>query len=194
MEKEIETIDSPNDETELEVKPEITPEEDEETDSEEVIALKDKNRQLFERAKKAEGFIKQEDGTWVKKPKPEPKIEPEVKKSVQAPDLDKLLDEKLEKRELESLDISDELKKEVQTYAKLNKVSIKKALDSDYIQFQKEKEEKKSKAEDASLGGGRRGTTKKDYANMTASDFDMKTEEGKADFKKWEEHMRKALG
>ena len=136
MEKEIETIDSPNDETELEVKPEITPEEDEETDSEEVIALKDKNRQLFERAKKAEGFTKQEDGTWAKKPKPEPKVEP-TPKSAQTPDLDKLLDEKFEKRELESLDISDELKKEVQTYAKLNKVSIKKALDSDYIQFKK---------------------------------------------------------
>ena len=192
MEKEIETIDSPNDETELEVKPEITPEEDADGDSEEVTALKEANRQLFERAKKGEGFIKQEDGSWVKKPKPEPKIEP--KQSAQAPDIDKLLDEKLEKRELESLDISDELKKEVQSYAKLNKVSIKKALDSDYIQFKKEKDDKKLKAEDASLGGNRKGTAKKDYANMTASDFDMKTEEGKVDFKKWEDFMRKTLG
>ena len=29
---------------------------------------------------------------------------------------------------------------------------------------------------------------------MTASDFDMKTEEGKVDFKKWEDFMRKTLG
>lgn len=186
MEKEIETLDSSNEETELEVKPETTPEEDNDEDSEEVIALKDKNRQLFERAKKGEGFEKQEDGTWLKKPKPEPKVEPKP----DTQDLDKLLDEKLEKRELESLDLSIELKKEVQTYAKLNNVSIKKALSSNYIQFRKEEEDKKTNTENASLGGTRKGTTKKDYSQMSPADFNLRTPEGKAEFAKYEEWLK----
>ena len=57
----------------------------------------------------------------------------------------KAVDAVLEKRELEDLELGDELKREVQNYAKLNGVSIKKALSSDYISFLKEKEEKISK-------------------------------------------------
>jgi hypothetical protein len=40
--------------------------------------LSDKNRQLFERAKKAEGFEKNPEGRWIKpeKPEPEPKSQP----------------------------------------------------------------------------------------------------------------------
>jgi len=52
--------------------------------TEDVVALKQKiedlsgkNRQLFERAKKAEGFEKNSDGHWIKSTPPEPK--PEVK-------------------------------------------------------------------------------------------------------------------
>lgn len=40
------------------------------TDSAEVKALKEQNKRLFERTKKAEGFEKQADGSWSKKPKP----------------------------------------------------------------------------------------------------------------------------
>ena len=155
-----------------------------------VTVLDESNKKLFERTKKAEGFEKQEDGTWVKKPVETKK--PEVK--AEKPDIDTLLDEKLNKKELDSLDLSEDLQKEVENYAKLNKVSIKKALSSDYIVFLKEKADKKIKAEDASLGGGRKGTALKDYSKMTASDFNMTTKEGREDFKKWEEHIRKELG
>lgn len=41
--------------------------------SEDVGKLKEQNKKLFERAKKAEGFEKQPDGSWVKKEKPQPK-------------------------------------------------------------------------------------------------------------------------
>lgn len=37
---------------------------------EEVQALKDQNKKLFERAKKAEGFEKNSEGQWIKKQKP----------------------------------------------------------------------------------------------------------------------------
>lgn len=40
-----------------------------------VAALEDQNKKLFARAKKAEGFVQDEAGNWVKKPKPQPKQE-----------------------------------------------------------------------------------------------------------------------
>ena len=45
--------------------------------SERGVKTSDDNKQLFERAKKAEGFVKT-DGKWVKAPKTEPKAEPKV--------------------------------------------------------------------------------------------------------------------
>ena len=102
--------------------------------------------------------------------------------------------EVLEKRELASLDVSDELKSEIESYAKLKKVSVKQAQNSDYIRFRMEQDEKKDKIENASLGSNRKPTTKKDYSEMKATDFDMTTPEGKADFAKYKEEMRKKLG
>lgn len=60
-----ENADSSNGEGE-----ELELEVDLEGDSDEVKALKENNKKLFERAKKAEGFVKQPDGSWVKKAKP----------------------------------------------------------------------------------------------------------------------------
>jgi hypothetical protein len=69
MENVNETLDSPNEETDTSETEKI-----EETEStEDVTALKeklteisDKNRQLFERAKRAEGFEKNSEGKWIK--------------------------------------------------------------------------------------------------------------------------------
>lgn len=60
--------------------------------------IEGKNKQLFERAKTAEGFEKQEDGSWVKKEKTKPKAE--------KPD-DKLL-EKLDRLTLKASSISEQ--------------------------------------------------------------------------------------
>lgn len=50
------------------------------SEEDKVKKLTDTNKKLFERAKKAEGFEKQADGTWVKKqPKPDPKPLPTKK-------------------------------------------------------------------------------------------------------------------
>lgn len=101
--------------------------------------------------------------------------------------------EVLEKRDLETLDLSDSLKKEVSNYAKLMNIPIKKAVSSDYISFLKEKEEKIDKINNASLGNSRKPVTK-DYGNMKPSDFDLRTPEGRADFAKYEDNLRKKLG
>ena len=73
MENEnIENLDSPNEEPSEESAQETSPE---------IEALKEQNKQLFARAKKAEGFTLK-DGKWVKEPKLEPK--PEVKEEPEA--------------------------------------------------------------------------------------------------------------
>jgi hypothetical protein len=75
-----EVIDSINDENVFEVK---------ETLQKEANALHDSNKQLYARAKKAEGF-EQKDGKWVKAPKAEtPPENPEAKQSDE-PDYGKL--------------------------------------------------------------------------------------------------------
>lgn len=38
------------------------------SEAEKIAALEDHNKKLFERAKKAEGFVKNSDGRWIKKP------------------------------------------------------------------------------------------------------------------------------
>ncbi len=178
-----EKVNSLNDEIKV-----ISEEEDDDIES-----VKEANKRLFARAKKAEGFVLEGD-KWVKKPKVAPKIEPKTFTQPKESDIDKLLDAKLEKRDLESLDLSDKLKKEVETYAKVQGISVKKALNSDYISFLKEKEEKQEKINNASLGNRNRKGAKKDYSEMTASDFDLKTPEGKAEFAKYEQHLREKLG
>lgn len=102
--------------------------------------------------------------------------------------------EVLEKRELDASDLSDSLKKEVSTYAKMQNITVRKAMESDYISFLKEKENKIQKIEDASLGSISRKSVHKDYGNMKASDFDLSTPEGRAEFGKYEDNLRKKLG
>lgn|SRR3990167_740803 len=207
-----EGIDSKNDDKDQDENLELTEKgtpadlEDEDDDSDAVKALKEKNRQLFARAKKAEGNTF--DTTlkkWVKKaPKVKDEKKPdesdqskkdEKKDDEKKPDARDLVNEELDNRELESLEMSDELKKEIKAYAKLHKVSIRSALKSDYIQFKKDKEDKDKKTDDASLGSNRRSSSsKKDYGDMKATDFDMSTEEGRKEFGKWRDHMRKELG
>lgn len=170
-------------------------EEDVETLKEKLTSISEKNKKLFERAKKAEGFTK-EDGKWVKK-KPEPKPKPKADETIKENDIELRVNKILEKRDIEALDLSDELKEQVQTYAKVSNVSIKKALDSDYIQFLKEKDDKKRETEEASLGGKQRGgTTKKDYTetDFKATDFDLSTPEGKASFEEAKNQWRKSMG
>jgi|SRR3990167_9690935 len=73
--KDIETTDSTNGEETEETKEESVQEETEESKdekTEDVEVLKEQNKKLYARVKKAEGF-ELVDGKWVKKPKEQPK-------------------------------------------------------------------------------------------------------------------------
>lgn len=79
MDKENEDVDSQNneeEEKELEIEDDEAPEG--ETAEEKAERLESANKQLFERAKKAEGFEKV-DGKWVKKAKPVVQTKPTAK-------------------------------------------------------------------------------------------------------------------
>lgn len=160
--------------------------------------VQEQNKKLFSRTKRAEGFVKDDSGKWVKKPveqeKPEIKEAPATSQEIEDKKFDERLDAKLEKRELSNFDISDSLKKEVGAYAKLNDVSVKEALVSPYIKFRLDEEESADITEEASLGGGKGKTAKRDIGQIGPGDFDLKTEQGKKDFKAWEEKVKKELG
>jgi hypothetical protein len=187
MANENENLDSSNETEGTENTNEETSvdEESEETEGESKPEYTENEKKLYARAKKAEAEVKLAKEALAKNRTSE--------KPRQSSDIDKLLDAKLEKRDLDALDLSDELKKQVSTYAKVQGISIKKALSSDYISFLKEKDEKKQKIDNASLGS-KRGSIKKDYSEMRSSDFDLRTPEGKADFAKYEEYLRNKLG
>ena len=124
---------------------------------------------------------------WRKKAT-EPEKEVITKKDVSEDDILRKVDERFEQRELESIDLSDELKTEVKNYAKLNGVSIKQAMNSSYITFIKGEHDKKAKSEEASISLTRKTKSVKDYANTSPADFDLSTEDGRKDFgeyKKW---------
>jgi len=103
-------------------------------------------------------------------------------------DIERLIDERFDQRELEASDLSDELKKEAQVYAKARGIRIKDALNSDYIGFLEEKEEQKKKEEEASTSFKRKSQAGRDFSKMSPKDFDLSTEEGQKEFeeyKKW---------
>ncbi len=161
-----ENVNSTNDEATTEEENLLPVEgEEEETDDVEVLKerLKQRNEaaaQLFARAKKAEGF-ELKDGKWVKKAPKAPETKPHTPAAKNEEDIDariaKGVMSALEQRELESLDLSDELKTQVSSLAKLQGISVKKASESEYIQFLKEKETRKKNGENGSMPTGRKG-------------------------------------
>ncbi|KKK63719.1 hypothetical protein LCGC14_2991450, partial [marine sediment metagenome] len=79
--------------------------------------------------------------------------------------------------------------------AKLNKVSVKKALESPYIKFRLEEVAGEEKTEEASLSGGSKSVTAKtDPSKIDPTKLDLTTDQGKADKKAWEEQLEKDLG
>jgi len=110
------------------------------------------------------------------KPKPEEK------------DIDKILDQKFEDKELEAIDIGDEAKKELKAYAQATGLKIKDVVKSDYFKFLKEKEEAQKRTEEASIGGKRGAPSRKEFSLANPPTPDMSTEEGRKeweDYKKW---------
>ncbi len=134
---------------------------------------------------KAEAHNEQKKEETPQPVQPQPKVE----------ELEKVLDQKvkagLEEQFLESLEISDELKADVKTYAKVNGVTVKQAFNSDYIKWKKEQAEAKQRVEDASIGGKHKTQARKDLSALKLEDFDLSTEEGRKDYEEYKELRKK---
>jgi len=170
---------------------------EEETDDPAVLKerlanVSEKNKQLFVRTKKAEGF-ELKDGKWIKSIKPTEVKKPTV--VTKEEDIDARIANGvisvLEQRDLDAADLSDELKTEVSNLAKMQGITIKKALASDYIAFRIEKENNKNLAENGSMPAGRKATFIKEGKIVTA---DPRTEEGRKAIAKRDEELRRKLG
>ncbi len=145
------------------------------------IGQKIKHREEAEELK-----AKLEDKTPEAKPKTDTKVDVE--------DLDKKLDEKLnerlDKKELEELDYSDDLKDEISKIAKLQDISIKKALSDPYIAFKVEEYNKEQKIDEATISRKPNSQGSKDYSIEKPPVVDLNTEEGR---KEWDEYTKEMI-
>ena len=135
------TIDTPNDE-------EVTTEETTEEVDEEKETLREENKKLFARAKKAEGFVL-ENGEWVKKPKVE-RQEPQEERSGLS-DKDLLF--------LARTDIHEDNLDELKDWAKFKKISMSEAYQQLKPKFDTDAEIRKSA--EVTTTGSRRAPTGK---------------------------------
>jgi len=110
-------------------------------------------------------------------------------------DFDKLIDQKLaerlEERELESLNLTDDLKSEVKDLAKIKGISVREAAKLPYIQSRIEEVEREERLKQATPKRSKRGSYAPSYdpaKPLNPDDFDFDTEEG---VKAWQE-ARKA--
>lgn len=143
--------------------------------------LEESNKKLFARAKKAEEELKAFKTTpkEVEKPAAQP-----VKAPVE--DLDRLVEEKLNERELASMDLSDTLKTEVKAYAKAKDISYREAAKSDYFNYVKGMEDARRKAEEASASSsGNTTKARRDFSNLSDEDIKNLPDEDYKEYKTW---------
>lgn len=148
LDEELKTLDSEVDATRItEINERLDPLKDE------ILTASDEvNKQLFARAKKAEGFVL-EDGKWVKKPQadPDPKPDLEPKKELSFEDTYSLIEAKVPRQDIQ----------EVQDYASLKGISVEEALKTGIIKtLLKENQEERKIAEATNVSTSRRQTSK----------------------------------
>lgn len=109
---------------------------------------------------------------------------------------EKRFQEEMEKRDLESLNIPEDLKSEVKDFAKVKNISIKEAAKLPYIQSRVRELEKEERIKNATP----RRSNKGGYSSgvdpskpLNPGDFDHSTKEGREEWKKAKEDRRKYL-
>lgn len=144
-------------------------------DAEKLTKLEEANKQLFARAKKAE-----EEAKTLKSLKEE---KPPVPQNV---DINELVAAKFEERDLESLELSDEIKGETKAYAKAKGISIREASKSEYIKFLSEKESDKVREVDASASTKSTGkSAKRDFSSLGDEGITKLDDEEFGKYKEW---------
>lgn len=163
---------------------------DEVDDAERIDKLTKKeveNRQKLSKAigQKRNYRTKLEEATKV--PKPPTEVEKPATE-----DIGKIVSQELEKRDLDSLEYSDDLKKEIQRVATVQGVSIKQAARDPYILHKIDEWKKEQTAEEAAITRTNRSSgNKKTFSVDTPPDSDMSTPEGRKEWQEYTEWMKK---
>lgn len=113
--------------------------------------LESTNRQLFERAKKAEGFVKV-DGKWVKAPKPEEAIQTAQKLEAKTNELDETTLFSLELKGITEDEDIDVIRKVMQRAG----LTVRQALKDDYVVEKLKANQAKREVQAATPSGTRR--------------------------------------
>ncbi len=114
-------------------------------------------------------------------PKPDDKVDPvDIDKK-----LDKKLDERLAKRDLDEMDVSDALRKEIKDWATFKGISVKHAARAPHIASQIADYEKEQKADEATISRTNKSGGKKTYSIDNPPDVDMSTEAGRKEWAEW---------
>ena len=88
----------------------------------------------------------------------------------------------IEQRDLEELEVSDEIKENIRRIAQLTGTSVRKAAQDPYIQSLKEREEQTRKLAEAAENGAKKGVAVSYDPSkpLNPTDFDLSTEEGRS--------------
>lgn len=123
--------------------------------------------------------------------KPQSNSEESKAQKQEIPDIEEMVErkltERLEKRELDSLKLSDELKTEVRDFAKLKGISVGEAAQHPYIKYRMEEVEREARIEASTPKRSKKGSYASSYdpsKPLNPSDFDFNSEEG---IKAWNE-------
>lgn len=108
--------------------------------------------------------------------------------------LDEKLNERFEKRDLEAMDYSDELKVEIQKVARAQGISVKQAVKDPYIVFKIDEYNKAKETEEASVSRTNKTGSKVKFSLTEPPECDVKTPEGAKKYDEWKEWVKQQGG
>lgn len=127
--------------------------------------------------------------------KPADKTSSKGKVETDPTDIAKTIEEKFMQRDLDDMSYSDKVKDEIKKIATLQNISIRKAEKDSYIQHLIGEEARQKSVDDAAKNGkknSRTGTTIDVSKPLDVSQFDLSTEEGRAEWEDAKKAKREA--
>lgn len=105
-------------------------------------------------------------------------------------DVNTAVNEALEKERLEDMEYPDDIKAIIKNVAIINKISVKKAAQDDYVQSRIEKWRKDSGADEAAAGRRHQSSKSGGTDDLDIPDFDLTTKEGRDSWDSWKKDQK----
>lgn len=118
-------------------------------------------------------------------------VTPSEKKE-ETQDVGKTVNEILAQRDLEDMNLSDSLKKDIADWAKFKNISVRQAARDPIFVPQIAEYEKQAKIDEATTSRTNRSSGKAAPSMDSMPDFDMKTQKGRDEYDAWKDALKKA--